>query len=170
MGRAISDQTHLSQHQGCVYCSAMGDVVSDQIDLPQNQGCLLCSNGQGCLRSDRSYNSRSECCYATVDVVSDQTDLPQHRWCVRCSAMGRAVSDQTDLPQHQWAVLSEGRADHQLNHTAGLNQTHGPSRPPPETHDPRQCFSTDRGQGRPAPGRSSVWWTCANGPAGTGSW
>ena len=113
------------------------------------------------------HNSSSVCCYATFDVVSDQTDLLQHHWsvrcsamgratsdqtdlsqhqgCVCCSAMGRAMSDQTDLPQHQWAVLSDGQADHPLNHTAGLNQTHGPSRPPPETHDPRQFFNTDRG-------------------------
>ena len=178
MGRAVSDQTDLSQHkecplfsngQGCVRSdrpsttqgvsdiqqwiglsqiiqtfhntrsvrySAMGRAVSDQIDLPQNQGWLLCSSGQGCLRSDRFSTTPD------VYVVTQLSTLSQIRLMfhntrgVCCSAMGRNVSDQTDLPQHQWAVLSDGRADHPLNHTAGLNQTHGPSRLPPETHDP----------------------------------
>ena len=84
--------------------SAMGRAVSDQTDLPQHKECPLFSDGQGCLRSDRSstkprvvamqqwaglsqigqifHNSRSVCCYATVGVVSDQIDVPQHKGCL----------------------------------------------------------------------------------------
>ena len=72
MDGAVSDQTDLSQHQGCVCCSAIGDV-SDQIDLPQNQGWLLCSNGQGCLRSDRSSTTLA------VYVVTQLSTLSQIR-------------------------------------------------------------------------------------------
>ena len=48
MDRAVSDQSDLPQRQVVV------DVVSDQIDLSQHQVCLLVSNGQGCLRTDKS--------------------------------------------------------------------------------------------------------------------
>ena len=85
-------------------CAAMGRAVSDQTDLSQHKECPLFSDGQGCLRSDRSstkprvvamqqwaglsqigqifHNSRCVCCYATVDVVSDQIDVPQHKGCL----------------------------------------------------------------------------------------
>jgi len=108
----------------------MGRAVSDQVDLPQNQEWLLCSNGQGCLRSDRSSTAPGEAVIPQLStlsqirsfptpgaaVVQQLSTLSQIRYMfhntrgVGYTAMSGAVSHPTDLPQRKESPLfSDGQ-------------------------------------------------------------